>query len=439
MGGDCLNVGCVPSKALLASARAAAEARRATALGLTGADVVGVDFPGALERMRAVRAGIAPHDSAARFRELGVDLFFGAARFVSRSEVEVEGGRLRFSRAVIATGGRPLVPSVPGLEAAGFRTNESIFDLEQMPERLLVVGAGAIGCELAQAFARFGSRVVLVDVADRALPRDDEAAARAVAAALEREGVELRFQTRLAGVERDGAARRATLETDGHSEAVEVDEILVAVGRIPNLDGLGLEAAGVRAGREGVEVDAFLRTANRRVFAAGDVASKWQFTHAADVAARTVIQNALFPFAKKRAPFDRVPRVVYTDPEVAQIGVGAREAAASNGRIVELEVAFADVDRARLDAETEGSARLYADAGSGAIVGATIVGRGAGELISEVAVAMAGGLTLGALAGVIHPYPTRAEALRKAGDAWNRRRLTPAARRWLARWLSWLR
>ena len=438
LGGDCLNVGCVPSKALLASARTVADARRAAALGLAGASRLDIDFPRAMERMRAERAAIARHDSAARFRDLGVDVFFGAARFVSRTEVEVGGARLRFARAVIATGGRPFVPPIEGLAAAGYRTNETVFDLERLPERLLVIGAGSIGCELAQAFRRFGARVVLVDVAGRALPRDVEAAARTIAAALARDGVELRFGTTVMRVDRSGATRLCTLARGGREERVEADEILVAAGRVPNVEDLGLELAGVRVGAHGVGIDSRLRTSNHRIFAAGDVASEWQFTHAADAAARTVIQNALFPFAPRRARLDRVPRVTYTDPELAQLGVGSAEAAASGGRIVEVEVAFADVDRARLDGETEGSVRICADARNGAIRGATIVGRGAGDLIAAVATAKAGGVTLGALANVIHPYPTRAEALRKAGDAWNRRRLTPGTKRWLARYLSWI-
>jgi pyruvate/2-oxoglutarate dehydrogenase complex dihydrolipoamide dehydrogenase (E3) component len=438
MGGDCLNVGCVPSKALLASAHAAAAARRSGELGVVRAGEARIDFGTAMERMRRLRAELAPNDSAARFRDLGVDLYLGEGRFRSPNELEVDGAVLRFRRAVIATGARPFVPPIPGLVEAGFRTHETIFNLERLPERLLVLGAGPIGCELAQAFARFGAGVTLVDVAERILPREDRAAAARIAAALERDGVELRLGTQLARVERSGERRRALLAAPGGEEALEVDDILVAVGRAPNVEGLGLEAAGVRFGSQGVEVDAYLRTSNRRILAAGDVASSWQFTHAADVAARTAIQNALFPFARKRAPLDCLPRVTYTDPELAQVGVSSEETAASGGSIVEVEVAFADVDRARLEGETEGSVRIFADAQGGAIRGATIVGRGAGDLLSEVSTAMAGRVALGALANVIHPYPTRAEALRKAGDVWNRRRLTPSAKAWLARYLRWI-
>jgi pyruvate/2-oxoglutarate dehydrogenase complex dihydrolipoamide dehydrogenase (E3) component len=279
----------------------------------------------------------------------------------------------------------------------------------------------------------------VIDIAPRALPREDADGAAAVAAALARDGVELRLSTTLARVEPAAGGRRATLVAGDEETALEIDAILVAVGRRPNVEGLGLEAAGVRNGKQGIEVDAYLRTSNPRILAAGDVASPWQFTHAADAMARVAIQNALFPRFKKRARLDGVPRVSYTDPELAQVGVSPEEAAASGRRLAVVEVPFAEVDRARLEGETEGSLRVVVEAKSGAIRGAAIVGRGAGELVSEVAVAMAGRLPLGALANVVHPYPTRAEALRKAADAWNRRRLTPATRRWLARYLRLLR
>jgi pyruvate/2-oxoglutarate dehydrogenase complex dihydrolipoamide dehydrogenase (E3) component len=425
----------VPSKALLASARRAALRAHGT-----------LDFPEEMERMRALRAALAPSDSAERFRSLGVDVFFGAARFVGRREAEVEGARLRFTRSVIATGARAVLPPVPGLAESGARTHETVFDLERLPARLLIVGAGAIGCELAQAFARFGASVTVVEIAPRALPREDAAAAAAIAAALERDGVRFRFGTALARVERRGDVRLATLAVGDAEETIEADEVVVAAGRAPRVEGLGLEAAGVRHGAKGIEVDAYLRTSNPRIFAAGDVTPICHYTHAADAAARTAVRNALFPFAKRRMPIDAVPRVVYTDPELAEVGRKPAETAAAGGvseetaasgspRLETVEIPFSEVDRARLEGETEGFVRIAVDRASGAIRGATIVGKGAGELVSEIATAMAGGVRLSALAEVIHPYPTRAEAVRKAADAWNRRRLTPRARRWLARYL----
>jgi len=431
MGGDCLNVGCVPSKALIASARAVAAARRAGELGVRIGGRVEADFGTVMERMRRLRAGIAPHDGARRFRELGIDVFLGAARFVGRDAIEVGGRRLRFARAVVATGGRPRVPAVPGLEEAGFRTNESIFDLTKLPRRLAVVGGGPIGCELAQAFARLGARVTLLQREPRLLPREDADAAALLTEALLEDGIDVRLGANLVRVASGATGKWIEVEHGRGLETIEVDEILVAAGRRPNVEGLGLEAAGVAFGERGVEVDDFLRTTNRRVFAAGDVALRHQFTHVADAAARIVIQNALFP-TKRRAGRLTVPWSTYTDPEIAHVGLVPREAEERGVTFETLTLPFAEVDRAILAGDTRGFARLYVEPAKGRILGATIVGAEAGELVSEVSVAMTGGVTLGRLAGVIHPYPTRAEILRKAGDAWNRRRLTPTTRRLLA-------
>jgi pyruvate/2-oxoglutarate dehydrogenase complex dihydrolipoamide dehydrogenase (E3) component len=433
MGGDCLNVGCVPSKALLASAGAAAAVRRAAELGVA-AGAPTVDFPAVMERLRALRAGLAPVDGAARFRDLGVDVFLGAARFVARDRVEVGGRTLRFARAVIATGGRPAVPDVPGLAAAGYRTNETIFDLEALPRRLAVVGGGPIGCELAQAFARLGSRVTLIQSGPRLLPRDDPDAAAIVAAAFVAEGIDLRLgatPVEVAKVGADGGARRLRL-ADGAE--IAADEILVAAGRLPNVEQLGLEVAGVATGRDGVVVDDHLRTANRRIYAAGDVALSFKFTHAADAAARIVIQNALFA-GRRRFSAAVVPWSTYTDPEVAHVGLDAAEVAARGEAVATITIPFDEVDRARLEGDARGFLRVHAESGSGRLLGGTVVGRDAGDLVAELATAIAGRMGLPDLAAVIHPYPTRAEAVRKAGDAWNRRRLTPSARRLLGAWL----
>lgn len=435
MGGDCLNVGCVPSKAILASARAAADVAHARDLGVSVRGPVAVDFPVVMERMRGLRAAIAPHDGAQRFRGLGVDVFLGEARFRSAEEVEVGDARLRFARAVVATGGRPAVPSVPGLAEAGFRTNESIFNLTELPRRLAVVGGGPIGCELAQAFSRLGSHVTILQNQAQILPREDRDAADLLLRVLRGGGITVRLETNLTRVEVEGAARVLVLERRGVSERIVVDEILVAVGRRPNVEGLGLEAAGVRFGPGGVEIDDHLRTTNRRIFAVGDVALPHQFTHVADAAARIVIQNALFPFGRKLSSLV-VPWSTYTDPEIAHVGLNEAQAKERGPRVETVTVPFADVDRARLEGATEGFVRIHAEARSGRILGATIVGRDAGDLVSEISVAMAGKLTLGALGSVIHPYPTRAEAIRKAADAWNRRRLRPRSKRLLERYLA---
>lgn len=435
MGGDCLNVGCVPSKAILASARAAADIARAGALGVSVRGPVAVDFSAVMERMRKLRASIAPHDGAERFRALGVDVFLGEARFRAADEVEVGGERLRFARAVVATGGRPAVPPIPGLAEAGFRTNESIFDLTELPRRLAVIGGGPIGCELAQAFSRLGSHVTIVQNQPQFLPREERDAAEILLAAFESAGIRVRLDTEVARVETQGRERVLHLARREGREKVTVDEILVAAGRRPNVDGLGLEAAGVRFGPRGVEIDDRLRTANRRIFAVGDVALTHQFTHVADAAARIVLQNALFPFGRKLSALT-IPWSTYTDPEIAHVGLDAARARERGLSVETVTVPFAEVDRARLEGATEGFVRIHAEAKSGRIVGATIVGRDAGDLVSEISVAMAGKLSLGALGSVIHPYPTRAEAIRKAGDAWNRRRLTPRAKALLSGFLA---
>jgi pyruvate/2-oxoglutarate dehydrogenase complex dihydrolipoamide dehydrogenase (E3) component len=428
MGGDCLNVGCVPSKVLLA---AAAERHRGGA---------GGSFSDVMSRVRAVRASIAPHDSAARFRGLGVDVFFGDGRFLDAQTVEVAGERLRFARAVIATGARARALEVAGAATVRLLTNETVFNLTTQPRRLVVIGGGPIGCELAQAFQRLGTAVTVVASGDRLLPREEADAAAVVQARLVAEGVRIVTNAEVRGLERreDGTLM---VELGGHGPAatLEADEALVAIGRAPNVEGLGLEAAGVVYDpRRGVQVDDHLRSSVRTIFACGDVAMRWKFTHAADFAARIVLQNALFR-GRKRLSALNVPWCTYTDPELAHTGLGALEAAERGIAVQEWTRPFGEVDRARAEGVTEGFVRIRTRAGSDRIVGATIVGPRAGDLISEVSVAMAGGLGLGRLASVIHPYPTRAEAIRQLGDAYNRTRLTPRVKSLFARWLAWQR
>ena len=445
LGGDCLNVGCVPSKSLLRSAHAAAELREAEALGVRGVRGGTVDFSAAMERMRAVRARIAPNDSAARFsEELGVDVFFGEGRFSGRRQVEVAGQTLKFRKAVIATGARATVPPIPGLEEAGYLTNENVFDLERLPERLLVLGGGPLGCELAQAFGRMGATVTLVELADQFLPREDPEAARLLFEQLERDGVDVRLSTGLARVEGSaGGEKTAILARAGSEESVVCDQILVAVGRTPNVDGIGLEAAGVAHERgRGVIVDDTFCTANPHIYAAGDVCMAHKFTHAADFAARAAIQNALFavgPFGRKKRSKMTIPWCTYTDPEIAQVGLGEAEAAEQGVEIETFVRPFSEVDRAIADGRDTGFVKIRVAKGRDRILGATVVGYGASDLIGEIAVARAAGLGLGALASVIHPYPSRAEAIRQLGDAYNRTRLTPAVKRLFQGYLDFLR
>ena len=433
LGGDCLNYGCVPSKALIRAARAAYDVRTAAELGVEAIEPR-VDFPAVMQRMRRLRAQIAPHDSAARLAGLGIDVYFGSARFVARDAVEVAGARLSFARAIIATGARAAIPPVPGLAELTPLTNETVFSLTDLPRRLLVIGGGPIGCELAQAFRRFGSEVTIVDRDDRLLPREDRDASAIIQCQFEREGVQLVLGAALTGASRSVDEYTLTYERAGATESCSGEQILVAAGRTPNLDGLDLAAAGVAATKHGIEVDDHLRTTNWRTFAAGDVASRFHFTHAADAMARIAIQNALF-FGRKRTSALVMPWCTYTDPEIAHVGLYEQEAKDRHGDVTTLTVQLADNDRAVLDGETTGFGRAHVDR-KGRLLGATLVARHAGESISEASLAITTKQKLGALATTIHPYPTQAEVWKRLGDGYNARRLTPRIRRvfgWLMR------
>jgi pyruvate/2-oxoglutarate dehydrogenase complex dihydrolipoamide dehydrogenase (E3) component len=429
LGGDCLNVGCVPSKALIAAARGWRAAREARDRFGGPAAGGGGDFGAAMERMRRIRAELSAHDGAARFRELGVDVFLGEGAFTGEDAVSVDGRTLRFRRAVIATGSRAAVPPIPGLAEAGYLTNETVFSLTALPRRLVVIGGGPIGCELAQAFARFGSEVTVIEAMDRILPRDDEAAARIVAEAMAADGVRFLCGAEVTRVEGGREGRVVRYETDGGEGRTAADHVLVAVGRAPNVDGLGLEVAGVAFDpKAGVETDARMRTANRKVYAIGDVASPYAFTHAADAQARMVVRNALF-HGRGKAGDLVIPWCTYTSPEVAHVGITADEVARRSGEVDTLTVGLAETDRARLDGETAGFLRVHLEKGKDTILGATLVAPHAGDVISQVTQAMTAGIGLGKLGEVIFPYPTQAEVLRKAADRWRRGKLTPLAKR----------
>jgi pyruvate/2-oxoglutarate dehydrogenase complex dihydrolipoamide dehydrogenase (E3) component len=389
--------------------------------------------------MRRIRAELSRNDSAARFRGLGVDLFFGEGRFVAPARIEVDGLSLRFRRAVVATGSQPEIPPIAGLAEAGCLTNETVFSLREQPRRLAVIGGGPIGCELAQAFRRFGCEVVLFDVLPKILGREDRDAAALLTRVLDREGVRLALGAEIGRVERGDGGKTLHFTTGGNQKAVTVDEILVVAGRTPSVEGIGLEAARVEFDRKrGVLVDDRLRTTNPRIFAAGDVCLETKFTHTADFAARTVIQNALF-LGRKRFSMLTIPWCTYTQPEVAHVGLREEDAAAVGIAIDTFLRSFAEVDRAVIDGDEEGFVKIHVRKGGDRILGATIVAENAGDLVSEITLAMTAGVGLGKLASVIHPYPTRAEAIRQLGDAYNRTRLTPFVKRLFTTWLRWSR
>ena len=439
MGGDCLNVGCVPSKCLIRSSRIAAEMRDSLAYGINPPQRIDVDFPAVMARMRRIRAEISPHDSARRFRDLGVDVFLSDGRFCAPDAIEVDGRILRFKKAVIATGARAAAPPIQGLAQAGYLTNETVFSLTERPQRLAVIGGGPIGCELAQAFQRLGSETVLLHDGAHILDREDEDAAEILQAAFARDGVKLVLRSEIKGVDSTAGGKVIRFTADGREGSVTVDQILVGAGRAPNVEGLGLEVAGVDYDRRrGVKVDDFLATTNPRILAAGDICMEWKFTHAADAAARIVIRNALFsPFGLGRARLSGLvmPWTTYTDPEIAHVGMYERDARAKGLPVDTITVPLCDVDRARADGEEQGFVRIHYKSKKGRILGATIVARHAGEMISEVVLAMSGKGGLSTLAGVIHPYPTQAEAVKKAADAYRRTLLTAQARR-LLRFMS---
>lgn len=435
LGGDCLNVGCVPSKALLRAARAAHEARNSGSLGVRAGEVA-VDFPAVMERMRRLRTHVSRNDSVERFRGLGVDVYLGSARFAGGDVVEVGDRRLSFARAVIATGARAAMPPIPGLAEARPLTNETVFWLTELPRRLVVLGAGPIGCELGQAFRRFGAEVMLL--AQDFLPKEDDDTALVVRRSLEHDGVGLGIGARITRVLREGEEKVVEYEVDGRSAVVRADEILLAAGRAPNVEGLNLDAVGVQSGKEGVVVDDSLLTTNPRIFAAGDICSRYQFTHAADAMARIVIQNSLF-FGRKKVSALNIPWCTYTAPEVAHVGLNQRDARAAGIEVDVFTIQLEDVDRALLDGETEGFARAVVRKGTDKLVGVTIVASHAGEMIGEAVLAMNQGIGLGSFANTIHPYPTQAEVLRKLGDAYNRTRLTPTVKKLFERLLAWRR
>lgn len=454
MGGDCLNVGCVPSKALISAARAAAAVRKAAEFGIDAQGNGSTDFGQVMERMRKLRADISPHDSADRFTKLGVDVYRGSGRFLNGSTVEVAGQELKFKRAVICTGARAAELPIPGLQEVGVLTNETLFSLTELPARMAVIGGGPIGCEMAQSFARFGCEVTLIEMGPHILSREDPDAALVVQNSMQRDGVKLMLQATTKRLKKRSGSTVIIYERGGAEEELVVDKVLIGIGRTPNVTGLGLEDAGVEFDeREGVEVDDRLRTTHRNIYAAGDVCSRYKFTHSADFLARIVIQNTLF-YGRARAGALTIPWCTYTSPELAHVGLTPSQAEAEGIPIDTYTVEMKDVDRAILDSETDGFVRAHVKKGTDEIVGATIVAPHAGDMIGEFSLAMtvsrsipkwkkllrlSTGVGLSSIGSAIHPYPTQAEAIRRLGDQYNRTRLTPFVKRLFAKWLTWTR
>ena len=436
MGGDCLNFGCVPSKALISSARLIQQIRESEKWGLDQLEPQFV-FEKVFERMRARRAKIAPHDSRERFESLGVDVFHGQARFVSPHEVEVNGQRLRAKNFVIATGSRAVVPKIKGIENIPYFTNETIFDeLKQKPENMIVLGGGPIGCELAQTFQRLGVDVTIFQRGDQLLPREDRDVAEFVERRLINEGVRVIKNADARSVATSDTGKVALQLLDRQSGQLAeptffADVLLVAAGRTPNLRSLDLKSVGLDITERGVRVNDYLQTSQRHIYAVGDVVGPFLFTHMADAQGRVVVRNILVPFQflRQKVDYSVVPWCTYVDPEVAHVGLGEKEAKGQNIDYDLFVVPLEDVDRAVVESEDAGFAKILTGKGSDKILGATIIAPHAGDLLHEFVLAMKAGIGLGTIASTIHAYPTFAELARKAGDKYNKTRLTPRAKK----------
>lgn len=445
MGGDCLNVGCVPSKAMIRGAQVVHEAREARQFGMPANDTDLGDFGEVMRRMREIRARISEEDSAERYsEEFGIDIYLGEASFAGEGRVKVGDQVLEYKKAVIATGARAVAPPIEGLAEAGYLDNETVFSLTERPRRIAVIGAGPIGCELAQSFQRLGSEVHILERMDQILTREDPDAARVVQEELVKEGVEMTFECTIDRIDRRGDERVIclTCPAKGVREII-VDEVLVGAGRAPNVENMGLEAVGVAYDvQKGVEVDDSLRTSNKRIWAVGDVCMQWKFTHAADAAAKMIVQNSLFavgPLGRKKLSDLVMPWCTYTAPEIAHVGLYERDAEERSIEIDTYQVSIAEANRAVTDGQEEGLVKVHVKKGSDEIVGATVVSAHAGDLITQFTMAIQNGIGLGAFTNIIYPYPTQGEAIKRAAGAYTRTRLTPGVKRLFETWLSWQR
>lgn len=431
MGGDCLNTGCVPSKALIRSAKIIHDARTASRFGLPP-HRFDVQLDSVLASVRAVQANLARHDSVERFTSLGVDVHRGEYRFISPRQISNGVEILEAKRFVIATGASPFVPPIPGLEQIPILTSDNVWELKTLPQNLIVLGGGPIGAELAQTFARLGSQVTLVEMADRLLIREDAEVSDLIRKRFEAEGMTVLLRTKAEQIDGGLIVSDAT----GAKRKIAFDAILVAVGRSPNVNGLDLEIAGVLYDKKGIKVDPFLRTSAKHIYACGDVVGPYQFTHTADFQARLILRNALFP-GKSKINYRIVPWCTFTEPEVARVGLNESEAKQKNVPHDLYSYSLGDLDRAVCDREPEGFIKVLTQKGTDQILGVTLVGSHAGDLLHELALAMQKGIGLKQVAAMIHVYPTLAEVSKRIADAYQRTRLTGGTKKWLRRYFRW--
>lgn len=420
LGGNCLNIGCIPSKALIRTSRLYAEMRDAERFGAQSPADIQVDFAATMQRMRNIRARLSRTSSAHELVAAGVHVFFGDAHFIGADALLLDGTIVRFRKALIATGAHPDIPVIDGLAAADYFTNANVFDLTELPRRLLVIGGGPLGCEMAQAFARLGARTTIVQNWPLFLPREERDAAQLLSEAFARDGIEVRLNTEVASVRVESGVKHVQLVSDDYHSTLAVDAILTGTGRVPTVDGLDLKAAGVNFDPvRGVHVNDFLRTSNRKIYAAGDVCLEYKFNDLADATAEMAVHNAL-RFGRRRLSSLTIPWCTYTDPEVAHVGLYVRQARERGIPVQTFTVLMQDVDRAVADSEETGFVKIHVRDGSDRILGATIVARHAGEMIGEITLAMVAGVGLRTLSRVLHPYPTQAQAITMAAAACRR-------------------
>ena len=436
LGGSCLNTGCVPSKSIIRTSRLYAQMRDAQRYGAQVPSDIQVDFAVVMERMRRIRAHLSGDDSVRRLAAAGIDVFYGHVEFTGPRSVSIEGATVHFRKALIATGARAKVPDIPGLAEAGYLTNTNAFDITELPRRLLVIGGGPLGCEMAQAFCRFGSRTTIVQDRPLFLGKEERDAAQMLSDAFARDGIEVRLNTTVERVRVENGEKLVDLVSDDYRNTIAVDAIAAGIGHLPNVEGLDLEKAGIDfICGEGIAIDDFLRTSNPHVYAAGDVCLEHKYTHTAASAARIAVQNALFG-GRERLSELVVPWCTFTDPEIAHVGLYVREANLQNIPIKTFTVPMHEAVRAVTDSEIGGFVKIHVREGTDRILGATIVAHDAGDMINEITLAMVAGIGLRKLSQVIHAYPTQAEAIRMAADAYNRTRYTPQLVARLQRWLA---
>jgi len=433
IGGVNLSAGSVPSKTLIRTSRIYADMRDAQHYGASVPDDADVDFAAAMERVWRVRARLSRDDSAQRLAAAGVDVYFGEARFVTSNSLAVDGHTLGFRKALIATGARPHIPNIPGLAEAGYLTNDNVFDLIELPRRLLVIGGGPLGCEQAQAFCRLGAQTTIVQNKPLFLGQEERDAAQILSEAFARDGIEVRLNTTVLAVRPTPDAKLVDLISDDYRNTIGVDAILTGAGRTPNVEGLNLAAVGIDRDASGrIRVDDFLRTGNANIYATGDVCLESSFVDSATASARIAVQNALWRRSHRWSDVV-IPSCTYTDPEIARVGLSVREANRLGIPVKTFTIPMHEIDRAIADSETAGFVKVHVRERTDRILGATIVARHAGDMINGITLAMVAGFGLRRLSRVLHAYPTQADAIRQVADAYNRTRLTPRVRSRLLR------